>query len=61
MNRYRRRVPSLLAVLLLSASTPFTMGGCPEFQDEVATAFESATQSIMSAAVTLFFDRYRPN
>lgn len=61
MKRNRRRVPRFLAVLLLAASTPFTMGGCPEFQDEVVSAFESASQSIMAAAVTLFFDRYRPN
>jgi hypothetical protein len=37
------------------------MGGCPEFQDEVASAFESATQSILAAAVTLYFDQYRAN
>ena len=61
MNRNRLRAPRFLAVLLLAASAPFAMGGCPEFQDEVATAFESATQSILAAAVTLYFDQYRSN
>lgn len=61
MIRNRCRASRVLAVLLLVASTPFTMGGCTEFQDEVASAFESATQSILAAAVTMFFDQYRSN
>jgi hypothetical protein len=56
MQRSRKR---LLIVLLLFAATPLAMGGCPEFQDSVVAAIETATRGVVDAAVTLFFDQYR--
>lgn len=50
-----------MGVWVLLAASPLLMGGCPELQDDVATAFETAVQSIMSSAVTLYFDQYRTN
>lgn len=61
MKRNRRRTSRVLAILLLSASTPFSMGGCPELQDEIVAAFETATQSIFAAAITAYFEQYRAN
>ena len=46
----------LLALLLL---LPILMGGCPEFQDDVVTAFETATRGLVNAALELLFDQYR--
>jgi hypothetical protein len=50
-----------MSVLFLFVVTPLLMGGCPDFQDEAVSAVETATQSIITAAVTLFFDQYRSN
>jgi hypothetical protein len=61
MKTIRKTPPRALAVLLLSAAVPFSMGGCPDFQDTVASAFETATRSVADAAVTLFFDQFRSN
>jgi len=35
------------------------MGGCPEFQNAVADAFETATRGVLDAALDLYFDQYR--
>jgi hypothetical protein len=56
LSRSRRAV----AILLLAA-VPLLMGGCPEFQDEVVAAVESAARGVVDAAVTLYFDQFRSN
>jgi hypothetical protein len=61
MRQRTRRVPRAMSVLLLFVVTPLLMGGCPDFQDEAVSAVETAAQSIITAAVTLFFDQYRSN
>lgn len=52
---------ALLGVVWLGLA--FTTGGCGgrEFQTSVVSAVETATQSIVAAVVTLYFDQYRPN
>ena len=45
--------------------TPLLMGGCPEFRVQIAegivTAFDTATQTLISDTATLFFDQFRSN
>lgn len=52
---------ALFGVIWLALT--FTAGGCGgrEFQTSVVSAVETATQSIVAAVVTLYFDQYRPN
>jgi len=57
----RRRTLRAITVLFLFAAAPLLMGGCPEFRDEIVSAIDTATQSLITDAVTLFFDQYRSN
>lgn len=50
-----------MSILLLFVATPLLMGGCPEFRDEIVSAFDTATQSLITDTITLFFDQYRSN
>lgn len=61
MRQRTRRVPRAMSFLLLFVVTPLLMGGCPEFRDQIVTAFETATQSLFSDTFTLFFDQFRSN
>lgn len=47
------------AILMLCLTAPLLMGGCPEFQNAAADAFQTATRSILDAALDLVFDQYR--
>jgi hypothetical protein len=53
--------PGRIAAICLLTVVPLLMGGCPEFQDAVVSAYESATRGIVDAAVTLYFDQFRSN
>ena len=58
-KRSLRRTVCRFAFLTLCPLLPFLMGGCPEFQNQVTGAFESATRSILNAALDLLFDQFR--
>ncbi len=47
------------AVLAICTALPAMMGGCPEFRNESVTAFETASQGLLSAALNLYFDQLR--
>jgi hypothetical protein len=55
-RRFRMAGGMLLCLIL-----PLLMGGCPEFQSQAVDAFETATRSVIDAAVDLFFDQFRPS
>ena len=56
-RRIRRR--HRLTVVVMFGMLPLLMGGCPDFQNDVVTAVETAVRGIADAALDLFFDQYR--
>ena len=55
--RDQLKVPLLLAgscVIL-----PLVLGGCPEFQDQVVNALDTAVSGLVNAALDLYFDQFR--
>jgi hypothetical protein len=48
-----------LAAVVMCGVLPLLMGGCPELQNEVVTAVETAVRGIADAALDLFFEQYR--
>lgn len=38
---------------------PLVLGGCPEFQDEVVNAVDTAVSGLVNAALNLYFDQFR--
>ncbi len=40
---------------------PMVMGGCPDFQDEVVNAVDTAVSGLLNAALDLYFDQFRAN
>jgi hypothetical protein len=54
-NRTRvRKTP--LALLLICLSTPLSMGGCPNLQNELAAAFQSAFVAYVGEIIAAFFE-----
>ena len=60
-RRGQSRSARRLAVILICLQIPLAMGGCPEFQDEVVNALETAVRGVADAAVSLYFDQFRSN
>jgi len=54
-----------MSVLFVFVVTPLLMGGCAEFQrqiaNEIVSAIDAATQTLTSDTVPLFFDQFRSN
>lgn len=40
---------------------PMILGGCPDFQDEVVNAVDTAVSGLLNAALDLYFDQFRLN
>ena len=40
---------------------PMILGGCPDFQDEVVNAVDTAVSGLLNAALNLYFDQFRSN
>lgn len=55
LKNKRTRFAMITLILLL----PTMMGGCPEFRNEVVSAFETATRSILNSALDQYFDQLR--